>query len=93
TVLTAESTVNDLIQVLDGLLSGTDKQGILDLTMLNHIVFQCQEIRVGSRPYGANARTDFPLYDNLTKKVQALDSYTLLPAAAWLREFAKQHNN
>lgn len=92
-VLPPGATVLDLQAVLQGLVDGTDKAGILQLTMLNHIVFQCQELRTGARPYGPNARTDFPLYDNLTKQVQALDGYTLLPAAAWLLGETKKYTN
>lgn len=83
-LLEDDATVADLGEALRRLLSGEDASGIKLLSKINHVAFQCGELRVGSRGYGPDARDDFPLFKSLKKKVQELDEYTLLPAAKCL---------
>ncbi len=77
-------SLKELAQTLEGVISGEDTESIDILTKVNHLAFQCQELRVGSRGYGDNKRDDFPLFASLGKDVAALDEYTLMPAAKWL---------
>jgi hypothetical protein len=87
------ATVQDLATLLDGLLDRSNASAINLLMRLNHVAFQSAEIRVGSRGFGENARDDFPLFMSLHQEVAALDEYTLLPAAQWLREQIRKDYN
>jgi hypothetical protein len=78
-------------RVLRGLISGEDRKGVAELSRMMHIAFQGAQLVYGERGYentvnGAKipARGDFKPFDDLHQDVQALDSYTLLPAAQWL---------
>jgi len=84
-LLSPEASLEDLIRQLDAIIDGTDKAAVNTLMRLNHACFQAQEIRVGARPFGENARDDFPIFSSLKGDVAELDAWTLLPAAKWLR--------
>lgn len=84
-LLSPDASMEDLAQLLDAIIDGTDKAAVNTLMRLNHACFQAQEIRVGARPFGDNARDDFPLFSSLKGDVAELDAWTLLPAAKWLR--------
>ncbi|MBH41175.1 MAG: hypothetical protein CL685_00485 [Candidatus Magasanikbacteria bacterium] len=87
------ATKDDLVNLLQGIISGKDFESVDMLMRLNHVSFQAGEVRVGSRPYGPNAREDFPLYSSLHPEVQKLDEYTLLPAVNWLLNEIKNGDN
>ncbi|MCX5693850.1 MAG: hypothetical protein NT014_01755 [Candidatus Omnitrophica bacterium] len=91
-------TREGLLRVLKGLIDGSDVKGIDAVSRLNHVAFQSLVLGQGERGYEAEvrarigaavkkaARTDFAPYEELYKEVKELDTYTLLPAAQWLRE-------
>ncbi|HAM36873.1 MAG TPA: hypothetical protein DEB40_10595 [Elusimicrobia bacterium] len=86
-----------LKRVLQGLLDGTDKAGIDELSRLMHMAFEGFVLGNGERGYDNTVaemrqtgktvtrkkRDDFLPFNDLHQDVQALDSYTLLPAAKW----------
>jgi hypothetical protein len=80
-------------RVLDGLIDGTDRKGVAELSRIMHVAFQGAQLVYGERGVENTvkgvkipARGDFKPFDALHQDVQELDSYTLMPAARWLRE-------
>jgi hypothetical protein len=78
-------------RVLRGLIDGTDRKGVAELSRMMHAAFQGAQLVYGERGYenavkGGRipARGDFKPFDDLHKDVQELDGYTLMPAARWL---------
>jgi hypothetical protein len=56
------------------------------LGKLAHLGFMSSEVRVGARPFGDNARDDFPLYQSLSEPVQRLDIDAMRSSAEWMLE-------
>jgi hypothetical protein len=78
------TSLEELKEIVVSMVDGSNKEAIGLVSRINHVAFQSMELRVGSRPFGKNARTDFPLFSSLADNIAKLDEYTILPAAQWL---------
>ncbi|MCU0666969.1 MAG: hypothetical protein MUF05_07745, partial [Candidatus Omnitrophica bacterium] len=97
-------TKEGLEKVLANLMNGSDQKGIQDLRKFQHLAFQALVLGQGERGYENEVpeteptgrmrklppNPDFQSLGLLDDDVQALDEYTIVPAAKWLADRAKE---